>query len=254
MKTESAEIMFGLVTIPIKLTGVAKTHETKFRNLHAPCSTPVQQKLWCPTCKVDAEVLVKGVKVSSKEWRPVPQGMVEATKAERSSTITITKFAPSVDADWLVYYKHYHLIPDDHKTDGYALLQAVLAKKEMVGIGSTTKWGKEHPAVIRPTSSGGLLLSLTYLADDVVVQPYTPPAPVKNKSMLALATELVERQAGTFSPADLTSKAREKREQLVANVLGEAEYIASFSPNAGADLMDMLKASVGMNLGKKVKA
>lgn len=247
MKTESATLMFGLVNIPVKITGTVRTNETKFRTLHAACSTPIVTKKWCPTCEVEALDTVKGVKVDSKTYRPIPDEQLEGVKGERSRIITITKFVPDNVFEFDQFYKHYHLIPDDKITDGYTLLWAGLEKKRMIGLGSACLWGKEHPVAIVPIT-GGLMLSLLHPVEDRVLRPYEMPDPPKDKSMVGLAGDLIDRQAGLVTADDLTSEARAKREALVDGILNQTEAL---TPSPSFDILSALRLSVGKG---KVKA
>lgn len=249
MKTISAEIVFGLVSIPVKYTNMVDPagEKTGFKNLHAKCLTPVKNKVWCPTCNVEVETIdvVKGVKAGGS-YVEVPVGELREDEPAATNMITLTKFVPVDQIVAEMYYKHYHLIPDKHP-DRYALLTAGLVKRKMVGLGSVRLVPtKERPVIIRPYGDG-LEMILANMLEDLVDAPYTPPPKITNKSMVGLAGDLIDDLAGTLEPGDLSTEARTRREALVAQILDD-------QPVAGLpsmDLMTMLKLSVGR---KKVKA
>lgn len=249
MKTESATLMFGMVSIPVQITATISPSgeaKTRLRNLHAACSTPVEMKAWCPTCHTEAAEVVKGVKINSKQYAPVPPDQVEAAKTERDRVVTITKFIHPVAA-LVAYNKHYWLMPDDNPklAEGYSLLLVGMDRTKKVGVGSMALWGKEHPVVVQPFD-GGLIMSLLHVAEDEVPRPFDAPKLPANKSMVGLAVDLIEKQAGTLEMADLTSASREKRQELVESILNKVE-----NPAPSMDLLSALRLSIGR---KKVKA
>lgn len=247
MKTVSATIMFALVRVPVLLTGVTADREPKLKTLHKKCLTPINLRTWCPTCTtlIEKEDTVKGVKVGAK-YQAVSQADLDDAKAERQPIVTLHKFVSETSVHWSLFNRHYHLIPQQGITDEYALLMSTIAKKKLLGLGSTALWGKEHPVAVR-YGSEGLILSLLHQASDFQQVTFPPPPAVKDKQMVQMMDQIVTDRLGALTQEDHLSESRAKKSALIQATLEKQEVSLPAD-----DLLTRLRLSVGG--GKKVKA
>src|SRR5262245_7493397 len=115
---------FGLASIPVGLAKMADDDDSvSFRTLHAPCSTPVKEKRWCPACDVEVgEDVLKGFEIGGSYILFKP-GDIEAAKPITDKVVRIDRFSPMRELlPAHLWMRHYLLLPDKTLQDRYAAL------------------------------------------------------------------------------------------------------------------------------------
>lgn len=248
-----ATIMFGLVSIPVKLyTTTESDGGISFNMLHDKDHARLKQQYVCTVCGevVDKDHTVKGYEHAKGAFVTFTTAELDALDAISKEQIEIAEFVPSESLDALYVEKSYYLGPDKGADRGYQLLADALLGTGMIGIGRWSARGKEHVVAIRPMHDGLAIVQLRY-ASEVKSWEAVPPrleARVSNAE-LRLAKDIVRQ----LSSSDLdiekyTDRVQERRRALIAAKVESGEEIVAPTPEQPApapiDLVESLKASL----------
>ncbi len=246
--------MLNCVTlnIPVGICTAVKRNEMTFRQLHKECGTPLSQIKKCHVCEREIETyeIVKGFEYAKNTFVVVDDtAMTELGAGERSKVIAIRKFAPRSMVDALMIDKSYLLSPASVLTRPYVLLSNALGNDALMGIGSSSLWGKEYPCAIWPKENGTLVMSLLYchdeVADDSEIAEKITLVPADEQQ---LANEIVGVLTRDIDPlVDFASESRRRIQEYVAAEVGGVSYeIPKAAPDLAVttDIMGALRESV----------
>jgi DNA end-binding protein Ku len=183
----------------------------------------------------------------------------DSVKIESSSVMTVEKFVETASIDPMYYDAAYFLAPDgDAGKDVYAVLLEAIAKTGKTALSRVVIAQRERTVALRPMSDG--LMAHTLYEDrdlnsskalfDGLAGIATDP------EMVQLATQLVQRQSGQYSSADLEDRYETRlRAMIDAKLKGEGIDLAAEAEVAPAsnviDLMAALKKSLGQTPAAK---
>ncbi len=178
----------------------------------------------------------------------------EAARVDSSSLLVIDKFVPAGEIDPIYYDTSYYVAPDSDAKQGndvYAVLRDAIARTGRVALSRLVIARRERPVAIHPLGPG-LVLHTLYetrdIADASGVFGAIPRARPE-ADMVTLASQLIERQAGHFSPDDVEDRYESRlREVIEAKVQGEdPEPPPERTDDDGkvVDLMAALRRSLG---------
>jgi len=248
----SANISFGLVSIPIKMFTAASAGGVSFNQIHPKCGGRVKQQLICPTCNevVDRSALVKGYEFSKDQFVQFTEDELKTLEGEASRMIDIAEFVPLDQVDPIYFEKTYYLGPDKGGEKAYRLLTDTMKQSGRVALARYVMRGKENMVLIR-ASQNGLMLHTMYFADEI--RDFTEVDKGENAKLkpgeMELAQRLVNELAtDKFKPEQYTD---EYRTRVLAAVEAKVEgkEVTSLAPQAQRaqviDLMDALKQSLG---------
>jgi len=247
----SANISFGLVSIPIKMFTAASAGGVSFNQIHPKCGGRVKQQLICPTCNevVDRSALVKGYEFSKDQFVQFTEDELKTLEGEASRMIDIAEFVPLDQVDPIYFEKTYYIGPDKGGEKAYRLLSDAMAKSDRVALASFVMRGKESLVLIRPAQNG-LMLHTMYFADEVrdFGEVDKGEGAKMREGELQLALRLIDELSHEdFKPEQYHDEYR-NRVLEVANTKAEGnEVTAAEAPAPRAqviDLMDALKASL----------
>src|SRR6266699_3372567 len=164
----SANISFGLVSIPIKMFTAASGGGVSFNQLHQKCGGRIKQQQICPTCNevVERSSLVKGYEFAKDQYVQFTDEELKTLEGEASKMIDIAEFVPLDQVDPIYFEKTYYLGPDKGGEKAYRLLTDAMQKAGRVALAKFVMRGKESLVLIRP-AQGGLMLHTMYFADEV---------------------------------------------------------------------------------------
>src|SRR5437762_11029930 len=164
----SANISFGLVSIPIKMFTAASAGGVSFNQLHQKCGGRIRQQQICPTCNevVERSSLVKGYEFSKDQYVQFSEDELKGLEGEASKMIDIAEFVPLDQVDPIYFEKTYYLGPDKGGEKAYRLLTDAMGAHGRVALAKFVMRGKESLVLIRP-AQGGLMLHTMYFADEV---------------------------------------------------------------------------------------
>ena len=249
----NGSLSFGLVTIPVGLAVAQQRQDVSFRTLHRECGTPIKQKRFCPTHEreVASDELVKGWEFAKGQYVLVEEADLESVALQRSRSIELLRFVELTEVDPVFFDRAYYLAPaeDDVARRPYVLLLEALRETGMAAVGRFVLWGRENLCLVR-ASDGALVLETLYFAEDVrsvdEIRDAVNGVDVKDDE-LAVARQLVESLAGSFTPEDFVNEHRAQiRAMLESKRDGEEIIVAEEveQPAAVIDIMDALKESL----------
>ena len=250
--TGSANISFGLVSIPIRMYTAASAGGVSFNQLHPKCGGRVKQQLICPTCNevVERSTLSKGYEFAKDQYVQFTDEELKALEGEASRMIDIAEFVPLVQVDPIYFEKTYYLGPDKGGEKAYRLLTDAMKQAGRVALAKYVMRGKENLVLIR-AAQDGLMLHTMYFPDelrDFGEVDKGQDAKLKPGEM-DLAMRLVNELASDkFKPEQYADEYRGRVLAAVEQKV-EGKEVTSLAPQAQRtqviDLMEALKQSLG---------
>ncbi|HYR46257.1 MAG TPA: Ku protein, partial [Thermoanaerobaculia bacterium] len=196
----TANISFGLVSIPVKLFSAANTSSgISFNLLHAKCGSRLKQQYICPkedNVIVPREEMRKGYEFAKDQYVLFTNEELKTLEEESTQTVEVTEFVPVAQVDPVYYDRPYYLGPDKGGSKAYWLLAEALRTTGRVALAKYAARGKQYLVMLRPVE-GGLVMQQLLYADEV--RPISEIG-LDNKEKVAdaelkLATMLVEQRA-----------------------------------------------------------
>jgi DNA end-binding protein Ku len=248
----SANISFGLVSIPIKMFTAASAGGVSFNQIHPKCGGRIKQQQICPTCNevVERSALVKGYEFSKDQYVQFTDDELKALEGEASRMIDIAEFVPLEQVDPIYFEKTYYLGPDKGGEKAYRLLADTMKGSSRVALAKYVMRGKENLVLIR-AANNGLMLHTMYFADEI--RDFSEVDKGENAKVkpgeMELAQRLVNELASEkFKPEQYTDEYRTRVMEAVESKV-EGKQVTSLAPQAQRaqviDLMDALKQSLG---------
>jgi len=250
--TGSANISFGLVSIPIRMYTAASAGGVSFNQIHQKCGGRIRQQQICPTCNevVERSALVKGYEFAKDQYVQFTDDELKGLEGEASRMIDIAEFVPLDQVDPIYFEKTYYLGPDKGGEKAYRLLADTMKGSGRVALAKFVMRGKENLVLIR-ASQDGLMLHTMYFADEI--RDFSEVDKGENAKVkpgeMELAQRLVNELASDkFKPEQYADEYRTRvMEAVEAKV--EGKQVTSLAPQAQRaqviDLMDALKQSLG---------
>ena len=257
----SANISFGLVSIPIKMFTAASPGGVSFNQIHPKCGGRIKQQQICPTCNevVERSALVKGYEFAKDQYVQFTDDELKALEGEASRMIDIAEFVPLDQVDPIYFEKTYYLGPDKGGEKAYRLLADTMKGSSRVALAKYVMRGKENLVLIR-ASGNGLMLHTMFFADEI--RDFTEVDKGENAKLkpgeMELAQRLVNELASDkFSPEKYADEYRTRVLEAVEQKV-EGKQVTSLAPQAQRaqviDLMDALKQSLGKRGTSDAKA
>jgi DNA end-binding protein Ku len=250
-------LRLALVSCPIALHSVVRGSSGLHFHLINP-KTGHRVRMVSQDAETDEEVtrsdLVKGYEFEKDRYVLMDDDDFEHAKIDSSSTLTIGKFVDVGSIDPIFFDTSYYVAPDgDAGQDVFVVLRDAICKTATAALSRVVIARRERAVAIIPSGKGLVCHTLhepndLWAADPLFADiPDTKP----EADMVALATQLIERQNGKFQPDDSEDRYEAKlREVIDAKLKGEGIAPEQPSePDRGnvIDLMAALKASLGQN-------
>ena len=257
----SANISFGLVSIPIKMFTAASGGGVSFNQLHQKCGGRIKQQQICPTCNevVERSTLVKGYEFSKDQYVQFSDEELKGLEGEASRMIDIAEFVPLDQVDPIYFEKTYYIGPDKGGEKAYRLLADTMKQSNRVALAKYVMRGKENLVLIR-AANNGLMLHTMYFADEI--RDFSEVDKGENAKLkpgeMELAQRLVNELAtDKFKPEQYADEYRTRVLEAVEQKV-EGKQVTSLAPQAQRaqviDLMDALKQSLGKRGGSAEKS
>jgi DNA end-binding protein Ku len=204
---------------------------------------------------------VKGYEFKKDTYVLLTDDDFASVKVESSSTMVIEKFVASGSIDPLFYDSSYFLAPDGKAgVDVYAVLYEAIEKSGRVALSRVVIAQRERTVALR-AMKGGLAAHTLHEQRDVndAQATFEEAAGVKtDPDMVKLATQLIDRQTGSYDPSDIEDKFETRlRTMIDAKLKGEGiEDQPVEEPDRGnvVDLMAALRKSLGQGESEPVNA
>jgi DNA end-binding protein Ku len=250
---DSASIVFGLVSIPIKVYSTSEpSHEIHFHMIHAGCGERLKQQYICPTHGVvERSDMAKGYQVDRSKMIELDPKELDALDAVANDEIALTEFVPVTEIDPIYVDRTYYLGPDKGGDRPYRLLRDALEKAGLVGVASYAARGKAYLVMVRPFENGLAMHQLRY-PDEIkpwkAVGLHELAKPTAQE--LDLAGKLIEQLThDSFDPSAYKDEVKGRVKALLAERVKTGETIeheeTEAAPKAIPDLMAALRASLG---------
>ena len=255
----TANISFGLVSIPVKLFSAADTSSgISFNMLHGKCGSRVKQQYICPkedNIVVPRDEIRKGYEFAKDQYVLFTTEELKALEEEARQTVEVTEFVPMAQIDPVYFDKAYYLGPDKGGSKAYWLLSETLKRTGRVALAKYAARGKQYLVMLRPMD-GGLVMQQLLYADEVrpISEIGLDREPVQDAE-LKLATMLVEQRAtDRFRPEAYEDEVKKRIQAQLKRKIETGEEISSApSPERGEviDLMEALRRSLGKSGGSR---
>ena len=255
----TANISFGLVSIPVKLFSAADTSSgISFNMLHRKCGSRVKQQYICPkedNIVVPRDEIRKGYEFAKDQYVLFTTEELKALEEEARQTVEVTEFVPMAQIDPVYFDKAYYLGPDKGGSKAYWLLSETLKRTGRVALAKYAARGKQYLVMLRPMD-GGLVMQQLLYADEVrpISEIGLDREPVLDAE-LKLATMLVEQRAtDRFRPEAYEDEVKKRIQAQLKRKIETGEEISSApSPESGEviDLMEALRRSLGKPGGSR---
>ena len=247
----TANISFGLVSIPVKLFSASNASAgISFNMLHGKCGSRVKQQYVCPkedNVVVPREDIRKGYEFAKDQYVLFTTEELKALEEESTQTVEVTEFVPVSEIDPVYFDRPYYLGPDKGGSKAYWLMNEALRTTGRVALAKYAARGKQYLVMLRPAEKGLVMQQLLY-ADEV--RPFSEveieDADVAPKE-LDLAKLLVSQRAtDKFEPETYEDDVKKRiHAQLERKIAGQEIQAAPVEAGGQIiDLMEALKASL----------
>ena len=255
----SANVSFGLVSVPVKMFSTGESSSAiSFNWLHKKDGSRLKQEYVCAKDgeKVEKDDRVKGWEYTKGRYVIFTTEELKALEEKGTGAIDVQEFVPADQVDRLYSEKAYFLGPDKGGERAFTLLSKALAQTGRVAVGQYAARGKQYVIMVRPLGDGLVMEQLRY-ADEVrsIGDVPLPQTEVK-KTELDLAVQLIEQASTeTFDPKKYEDKVKKRiMEQIQRKIDGKeiTEEPTEAPKTQIIDLMEALKASIAQ--GKDVES
>ncbi|HEX3108682.1 MAG TPA: Ku protein [Thermoanaerobaculia bacterium] len=247
----TAQIAFGLVSIPVKLFSAAESSERiSFNMIHKECGSRIQQQLFCPKDErtIDRTETAKGYEFAKGQYVLFNEEELKALEEKATQAIEISEFLPSTTIDPVFFSKSYYLAPDKGGDRAYALLTKALEQTGRWALARYSARGKGYLVVVRPLGKGLVMQQLYYANEVRTIDELDLGEPVVKDNELKMAVQLAEMGAADeFHPENYRDEVADRVRALIQKKIDGEEITASDveEPRAQViDLMEALKASL----------
>jgi DNA end-binding protein Ku len=254
----SGAISFGLVNVPVKMYSAIDEQDVHFHLLHVKDDSRIGYEKICKQedKPVPDDEIVKAYEFDKGEYVYVTDEDLAAAEGENFKTIDIEDFVPYEEIDPIFFEKSYFLGPGQGGEKVYALLVKAMEDSGLAAIAKYVMRDKQHLGCLR-IRDGVIALEKMYFADEI--RPIDE-VKVKNVSVgkheLEMASELIDRFAGSFEPEKYEDtyrqalldiiKAKRKGKEVHVEPRREQEEVP--------DLMAALRASIEARQGGSRRA
>lgn len=265
-------LVFGLVSIPIKLHRAARAGRVSFKRLYRAASDAEPEPVWTgrdplrqeepeeaePVEHVrlkqasvlpgESEVaaqenVVRGYEYQRNRFVTIDNEELRALQPPTAREMRIIEFVRMDEIDPVYLETSYYVAPDQAGQKAYALLFEALRRSGYVALAEFAMHRREHVVVIRPGGRGLLLHTLYYETEVRKDEGIAADTSLVTDRELKLAGMLVQSLAGPFEPAKFRDKYIEKVQQLIASkVAGEQGAPEAVPERPPAEVVDILSA------------
>ena len=166
----TANISFGLVSIPVKLYSAGNSSAAiSFNMLHGKCGSRVKQQYICPkedNVVVPRDEIRKGYEFAKDQYVLFTDEELKALEEQSTQTVDVTEFVPLSAIDPVYFDKAYYLGPDKGGSKAYWLFAEVLKETGRVALAKYAARGKQYLVMVRAVDKGLVMQQLLY-ADEV---------------------------------------------------------------------------------------
>jgi DNA end-binding protein Ku len=255
----NGSLSFGLVNVPVQLTGATRDLDLHFRQLHKKDGAPIEQRRYCSQddAEVQWEEVGRGYELDDGKQVVLTDEELASVQPEKTRTIDVQSFVDLEDVDPIYFDNTWFLVPagDSQGTRrAYRLLVEVMESTERAALGRFVMRTKEYLVLVRPRDG---LLSLTTMRFHDEVRPTDGIAPGGRKpakDKIEQAVAVIESLGADWEPERYTDCYRQRLEKVVDQKKKGQKVTAPSEPKEptpAPDLMEALQATLDrMGSGK----
>ncbi len=247
----SAQISFGLVSIPVRLfTATEASEKISFNMLHKDCGNRIQQQLYCPKDEktIERTETVKGYEFSRGQYVTFTEEELKALEEKATQTIDISEFLPRETIDPIYFAKANYIAPDKGGARAYALLAKALEETGRWALAKYAARGKQYLVILRPLGKGLVMQQLFYPNEIRSMGELDLGDAVIKDNELKMAVQLAEMGASDeFHPENYRDEVADRIRATIQKKIDGEEITATEGEQPRAqviDLMEALKASL----------
>jgi DNA end-binding protein Ku len=248
----NGSLSFGLVNVPVQLTGATRDLDLHFRQLHKKDGAPIEQRRYCSQddAEVEWEEVGRGFELDDGKQVVLTDEELASVQPEKTRTIDVQSFVDLEDVDPIYFDNTWFLVPAGESQGtrrAYRLLVEVMESTERAALGRFVMRTKEYLVLVRPRDG---LLSLTTMRFHDEVRPTDGIAPGGRKpakDKIEQAVAVIESLGADWDPERYTDCYRERLQRVVKQKQ-KGERVKAPSepeqPKPAPDLMEALQATL----------
>jgi DNA end-binding protein Ku len=247
-------LVFGLVSIPIKLVSAITEHELSFKSLCGDCKVPLITKRFCYNCQkeIGYKNIKKGYQLSRHEYVIIEDKDLQKIKLKTTHSIELIEFISREKIHSIFFNKAYYMTPDEGGIKPYYLLLKVLKNLNRVAIGKICFRNKEHIVCIEPYLDNLLLMHTLFYKTEIKKVEEELVSYEPKESELNLAYQLVDSMTTEeFLPQKYKDEYTQSLKKLIlektkGKILPKEEELIEEEEEHEevTELEDILKASI----------
>ena len=247
----TANISFGLVSVPVKLFSASDySAGVSFNWIHKDCGSRLKQQYICQQedVKVERDDMIKGYEFAKGQYVTFTPDELKALEERGDGSIEIVEFVPADKVDRVYIDKPYYLGPDKGGDRAYRLLGEAMRTTGLSALGRYAARGKQYLVLLSPWRNGIILEQLHYAHEVRTMDEVPIPSGDVKDQELKLAINLIEQlKSDEFRPEQYKDDVRERVLELIEKKV-QGEDITQAPEEAPKtqiiDLMEALKASL----------
>jgi len=256
----SGTLSFGLLNVPIQLMPGERRTDLSFRMLDSRDRKPIRYE------RVNADTgeevpwkdVVKAFEYDKGSYVVLDEKDIKAAAPASHEAVEIEAFVDAGSISPAYYEKPYILVPGRKAEKGYVLLRETLVRSARVGIARVVIRTREYLAAVMPQESALVMILLRYPQE--LVDPGEFKLPTGDPDAyriapreLAMAEQLIDSMAGTWTPEEYRDEFRERlhevierrlRKEGVASAPADDAHLPENATTNVVDFMALLKESI----------
>jgi DNA end-binding protein Ku len=244
--TASAQIAFGLVSIPVKLFSATEASEKiSFNMLHKDCGNRVQQQLFCPKDErtISRDEVVKGYEFQRGQYVLFNEEELKMIEEKSTQSIEISEFLPKEAIDPIYFAKANYIAPDKGGERAYSLLTKALEQTGRWALAKYAARGKQYLVILRPLGNGMVMQQLFYPNEIRSMEELDLGDAIVKDNELKMAVQLAEMGAADeFHPENYRDEVAERTRALIQRKIEGEEITSNFVEEPKAQVIDLMEA------------
>ena len=255
-------IAFGLVNIPVSLTGAEERPDIQLHMVDSKNHARIRYERVNADSgeEVPWDRLVKGYEYEEGRFILLSEEELAAVEPKLTKTIEISEFVALKEIDPLLFDKPYYLEPDKRGRKAYALLREAMRKSGKAGISRVVIRTREYLSAMFVREDVLVLMLLRFPQEIKALSKLDLPSSGEKewqpaKREMELAERLIDEMSTKWNPKDFHDEYREALMDFIEKKISKGDTVEDVkeaeaedrTPKGNiVDLADYLERSVGM--------